>query len=815
MNEQSAGGLYRHSLDTGYLPAPNNGRQVAVYNPYTLPDRDSDQLDLRRIWHIIKRYRWLIISVVAVSVITTVILTMMMRPVYRATVLVELKPNSPVLSFESNRGNRRDAREFRNTQANILQSEAVNKRVIQNMELFNEPEFTGEIKQRGLSAGVRMLKQSVSGLTAAMANTLSLSDAAGGASTDTAAGSSRKAAGLSAPPSIGGGGDAASGAGEPGPESEITQEDRSDRAILSRYASKLNVEQVQDSDLLRVSFESFSPRMAADLANHHTEEYIRFIDERRFNSTSSAKSYLEEQIQEAEKGLEESEKTLHQFAREHNIVDVEDRGNVMQGRFEDLSRALTETRRNRIMAEVEFRQAQESDVESLPSVLASDIIRNLRQQYADLRAQYQEMSQVYKDNYPKMQQLRSRMDDVKATLEEESVKLVMSLRMKYEQLRDQEEELAGQLEQQRTQLLDLKERAISYNILKREWEANRELYSGLLERQKDFSVASGLEFNDASIVDRAEVPTSKFKPDVVKNASMAGVFGLVSGMGLAFLLAFMDTTFKSREELEQALNIPFLGLVPKLKSGKEARDVPTALISAYQPANAMAEAIRSIRTGVLFSRPEHVPKKILVTSTTSGEGKSTIALNFALILAQSGSRVLIIDADLRKPVIGKWLNARPAFGLSDYLSGKDVDIVNPTSFENLSVIAAGSPAARPTDLLGSMRMGEFLKTVSEQFDFVIVDGPPCLGVADSMLLSTKVDGSLVVVKASSTEKHVVAETVNRLRMVNAPLIGSILNLVDLDTPEYSYYGKYYGYGYGYGNTRDANREMIRRADNVG
>lgn len=811
MNEQSAGGLYRQSFDTGYLPAPAHGRQVAVYNPYTLPDRDSDQLDLRRIWHIIKRYRWLIISVVAVSVITTVILTMMMRPVYRATVLVELKPNSPVLSFESDRGSRRDAREFRNTQANILQSEAVNKRVVQNMELYKEPEFTGELKQRGLAAGVRFLKQSVSGLTTAMANTLSLSDAAGGASTDTAAGSSKQAAGLSAPPSIGSG-DPASGAEEQAPESEITRENRSERAILSRYASKLEVEQVQDSDLLRVSFDSFSPKMAADLANVHTEEYIRFIDERRFNSTSSAKAYLQGQIEQAEKGLESSEKTLHEFAREHDIVDVEDRGNVIQGRFEDLSRALTETRQNRIIAEVEFRQAQESDVESLPSVLASDIIRNLRQQYADLRGQYQEMSQIYKDNYPRMQQLKSRMEDVKATLEEESVKLVMSLRMKYEQLRDHETSLAEQLEDQKIQLLDLKERAISYNILKREWEANRALYSGLLERQKDFSVASGLEFNDASIVDRAQVPTSKYKPDTVKNASMAGVFGLISGMGLAFLLAFMDTTFKSREELEQALNIPFLGIVPKLKSRKEDRDVPTALISAYQPANAVAEAIRSIRTGVLFSRPEHVPKKILVTSTTSGEGKSTIALNFAVILAQSGSRVLIIDADLRKPVISRWLNVRPAYGLSDYLSGKDVDIVNATSFENLCVIAAGSPTARPTDLLGSLRMRDFLETVSEQFDFVIVDGPPCLGVADSMLLSTKVDGSLLVVKASSTEKHVVAETVNRLRMVNAPLIGSILNLVDLDTPEYSYYGKYYGYGYG--DAPDANREMVPRADNV-
>lgn len=775
MNEQ-----HYHPIDNSRLPAVTAGHQVSVYNPYILPKQDNADLDLRQIWNIIRRYRWLILSIVAVSVITTLILTLMMRPVYRATALVELKANPAVISFESAGRNTRSPEAFRNTQMNIMRSEAVTQRVISEMELAEDPEFTGDLQQRGMDLAIRTVKREISRVLATVISGLSPSDAA-----ET---SVKKEATIE-------------------DSAYITSEARSERAILNRYMGKLDIELVQDSDLVRVSFESFEPRTAAAVANAHTQEYIRFIDERRFNSTSSAKKYLQKQIEEAEVNLEASEKALNDFARHHNIVDVEDRGNVMQMGFEDLSRSLTEKRQERIMAEIAYKQAQDGDLESLPAVLDNQLIRDLRQRYADVRAEYQEMSRIFKDTYPKMEQLNSRMNDIRSTLQEESQTLVLGLKKRYEQLMDQEQELSIQLSEQRTSLLDLKERAISYNILKREWEASRELYTGLLDRQKDFSVASGMEFDDASIVDKAVTPTSKYKPNNVKNVSMASVFGLVGGLGVAFLLAFLDNTFKSREELEQALGIPFMGIVPKLGTANDSHLVPTALISAYQPSNSIAEAIRSIRTGVLFSRPEHVPKKILISSTTSGEGKSTIATNLALILAQSGSSVLIIDADLRKPVIGKWLNVESSVGLAEYLNGKDVDIIKATSFDNLFAVPAGGYCSRPTDLLASTRMRDYLDTVSDRFDFVLIDGPPCLGVADSMLLSAKVDGTLLVVKAGSTEKHVVAETVNRLRMVNAPLIGSILNYVDLDQPEYGHYGRYYGYG------DDASRtEMVRHRE---
>jgi capsular exopolysaccharide synthesis family protein len=387
------------------------------------------------------------------------------------------------------------------------------------------------------------------------------------------------------------------------------------------------------------------------------------------------------------------------------------------------------------------------------------------------------------------------MDDIKKSLDEQSTDLVGGLKNRYEQLLQEEKQLAKQVADQRAKLLDLKDRAISYNILKREWEANKELYSGLLEKQKDVSVAAGMETNNISVVDKATIPTDKDSPKTKRNVAIAGVFGGMGGIGIAFLLAFLDNTFKNREELERELGLPFLGLVPKAEPFDINGDVPLPLLAHHDPTSSISEASRSIRTNVLFSRPENVPKKILITSTTSGEGKSTIASNLALVLAQGGSRVLLMEADLRRPGIAEWMDVEPTPGLTEYLTGEAGECLKATPFDNLYCVPAGRVHSNPTDLLGSLRMDDYLRTLSNHFDFIILDGPPILGLADSMILSSKVDGVLLVVKAGSTEKEAAGETVKRLRTINAPLIGSILNYVDLSQREYGYYKNYY-YSYG-------------------
>jgi len=756
-------GQWRDPQHTGHLPAPYQGHQMAVYNPYTQPEWVDDEIDLRQLWRIVSKHRWLIFSVFAACVVTALIASMLVRPVYRASALVEVKPSQRVVKFDSLQQADLNDREFLNTQINILRSESVAKAVIHQEDLAGDPEFNGELKQRGLMAGVGAVRSGLSSAVAAVTDGFSAEQSASSAPVDDA----------TVPPEI-----------------------RAQRELVNRYQEKITIQEVPNSDLLRVSVDSFSPTKAAALANVHTQAYIQSSDQRRFNSTSSAKEFLQTQIREAQAELEASEKALTDFAREKNIVDVEDRSNVMETRLEDLNSALTQTRQDRISAEVAYRQAMEGDLESVPEVLEGELIRELRQEYAKLRSEYQEMSQTFKDSYPKMKQLRSKMEDVRTSLDEESGKLVTGLENRYEQLASREKKLEEQVDQQRSKLLDLKDRAISYNILKREWEANKELYAGLLEKQKDVSVAAGMETNNISVVDQAAVPIHKHSPKTTRNVAIAGVFGIMGGVGIAFLLAFLDNTFKTREDLEHALGVPYLGLVPKSSPETTEELVPLALLSQYEPGSPMAEAVRSIRTSVLFSRPENVPKKLLITSTTSGEGKSTIATNLALVMAQNGSRVLIMETDLRRPNISRWLNIEARPGLTEYLSGKSKSTVKATQFDNVYCVPAGGTHTNPAELLGSKAMDDYLNSMNEHFDFIIIDGPPILGLADSMVLSSKVDGVLMVVKAASTEKDAVGETVKRLRTINAPLVGSILNYVDLSQREYGYYQNYY---YGYGN----------------
>lgn len=745
--------------------AANHGHEMTVYNPYLQPKWVDDELDLRRLWSIVKSYRWLISFIVVICILTTIIASLMMRPVYRASALIEVKPDQRIVKFENLQQSDLQDREFLNTQINILRSESVSNSVIDSLTLAEDPEFNGEITQRGLLVGLKAVKEGLRSAFSALANSWSESGSYGDTGTS----------GLE----------------------DVSPEVIFERELVERYKEKLNVEEIPNSNLLRIYFDSFSSSRAAEIANSHVAAYIESNDNRRFNSTSSAKTFLQKQIEQTQAELESSEKELTDFARENRIVDVEDRSNFMEKRLTDLNNALTDTRQRRISAQVEYIQAQEGNLESIPAVLEGELIRRLQEQHATLLSEYEEMSRVFKDSYPKMQQLKSKLDNIKATLRDESRKLAEGLKNRYEQLVERENQLAQQVEQQQTEMLNLKDRAISYNILKREWEANRELYRGLLEKQKDVSVATGMEINNISIVDAAAVPTEKHSPKLTRNAAFAGVFGLIGGFGIAFLLAFMDNTFKNREDIETALGLAFLGIVPKVAADKKLdTGAPLSVLAYHQPTSALAESIRSVRTNILFSRPESVPKTLLVTSTAAGEGKSTIACNLALIMAQNGSRVVILEADLRCPNVSQWMNVTSEPGLTERLTGGSGEIIQTTAFENVYCVPAGKLPQNPAELLGNPNMEAFLKTLYDHFDFIILDGPPTLGLADSMVLSSKVDGVLMVVKAQSTQKDAVTETVARLRAINAPIVGVILNHVDLSHHSYGYYQNYYAYGEG-------------------
>lgn len=743
------------------LPQPysyENTGAMAPYDPYRT-DQNDDEIDLREIWRIIVKHRRTILLFTTIVLITTLFATLMLRPVYRATTLIEITPNSHgMVKFQNVEENDLQPLEYRETQTKILQSESVAQAVIDKHNLLDHPEFNGKLQQRGLGSGLRQIKTAlVDPLTKMVSSSFRDSPTAVTEKQD--------------------------------PELIVQ------RKVLDKFSKELTVSLIRRSNLFEVSFDTFDPELSATLANTVASEYIRLNDERRFQSGSSAKNFLQREIQRVQGKLETSEKELTEFARKHQVVDLEDKNNIMSTRLQDLNNNLTEVKSDRITAEALYNQAQSANIETLPSILQEDLIKTLKAEYTQLRSEYMRMSGIYKPKYPKLQQLGAQVEQIKTSLNQEVANIVASLQVNYEQLTKKEQLLDMAVEQQKTLILDLQNRAVQYNILKREWETNKELYSGLLERMKEISVTAGMELNNIAIIDQAAVPIKSHKPKLALNLGIAGVLGLMGGLGLAFLLAFLDNTVRSPEELEKVVHLANLGLVPKVHNKDLPEGTSLDLLSHQVREKELPEAFRSIRTSLMFSSPGGAPKSLMVTSVSKGEGKSTTAINLAIVLAQNNASVLLLDADLRLPRLHKAFGVPRGPGLTEYLVNDNLDAFYETEIPNLTLLTAGTPPPNPAELLSAENMDKLLQGVGESFDYVIVDTPPILGLADPLILSTKVQGVILVTAAGQVSKGALRDGVRRMRSVRAPLIGAVLNQVEPNSSEYGYYNRYY-YNYG-------------------
>ena len=760
------------------LPMVGTHGQMALYDPARQDHLEEDAIDLQEILRVILKYRWMIALVVAIAVVTALGTSLLKRPVYKATALLEVKPPSGSMvrlqNVDTAGGTASwQLAEFHHTQKRILQSDSVSAAVIRDLGLEDDPELHGEIRQRGV---VRGLKQVIGMLS--------------------------------------GGGDSEAQAVEQqrsGAANDATGNDAAEH-LAGALQSRLTVSPVDGSFLFNVWFESFDPETAAQVVNAIAHEYIQQNNQRRFDSTTSAKKFLEKEIERVQARLETSEKELNDFARKHNLVDLEDRDNIVSTRLQTLNGQLAEVRGQRITAESRYRRAAQVDVTSaLPDFLQNELISTLKSRYAELQTEYQRMAQTYKPAYPDMQQLQAEIQGVKANLDEAINRRVQSLQAEYEELASREQALQAAVEEQKDQLLALEDRAVQYNILKREVETNKELYTGLLERMKEVGVAAGLERTNISIIDEAGVPGAPYKPDITKNVSMAGAIGLMGGVGLAFLLAFLDNTVRTREDLERLVNSPCLGMVPKIKRLPESKLQAARqldLSAAEKPDSSVSEAYRSIRTSLMFSRPDGPPKTILVTSAGPGEGKTTACVNLATVLAQNGSRVLLVDGDLRKPRLHKTFGVPGSPGLTEQTVENRVQQMHETGIEGVRLLPAGTVPPNPAELIGSAALHRFLKAAQTPYDHIIIDSPPVMGLADALIGSTIVDATLMVIGAGQISKQALREAYNRLFSVRAPVIGCVLNGVDMESSEYAYYTRYY---YNYADTeQDSGRKGLAK-----
>lgn len=728
-----------------------SGQSVAIYDESRQAQADEDEIDLRALWRIVLRYRKLIGLIFGVVVVTSLIVTLLMRPMYTASVSLEVNTSGRnLVKFQNVESQDLGSREYISTQAKILGSISVADEVVQRLNLIEEPEFNGSLTQRGLLNGLRSLLRLFKS------------------------------------------------------EDGLTEQERIKNASKI-YQKRVSISPLRNTSLVSVSVESFSPELAAKMADEHARAYVSLSDDRRFNSTSGAKAFLEKELSNIQARLETSEKQLNEFARKNGVIDVEDRNNIMMARLSDLNASLSEVQSARIDAETKSVQAQTVDPQTLASVYDDVLIKTLREEQAVYKAEYFELSKIYKPKFPAMVQLQAKIDDIESSIRLQAGKIVSGLNTNYEQLKLREESLSQALDALKTQLLNLQDRAVTYNILKREWEANKELYAGLLERTKEVGVAAGMELNVASIVDKAAVPEEVSSPNLKLNLLIAGFLGLGLGLGAAFLLAMLDNTINDVEQLYSVTHVGHLGVAPDIDvdevdvKDEVARRKFMDTVLHHDPGGSFSEAIQSVRTSLSYARAGGFPKSIMLTSSLAGEGKSTVCMNLAIACANAGKRVIVLEGDLRRSRLYKIFGVPSSPGLSDHLVGsKSATPYVVSQIPNLSILVAGSKTPNPVDLLGSNTMKELIEECQEQYDLVIVDCPPILMLADSVMVSRMVDAVMFVVAAHSTPKDAVKNSINRLRMVSAPLIGTVLNKLQAE-----HTGYYYDYQYKLDETEEA------------
>ncbi|WP_376694364.1 GumC family protein [Wenzhouxiangella sp. EGI_FJ10409] len=754
-------------------PVGQSGQQMAVYDPSVQGRVDDDEtIDLREYWRILVKRKWTVIGVVAIVVTAALLSSLLMVPEYRSSARIEINPESSrILNYQDFAPEQQGWNAtsiFYSTQFEILKSGALAEQVIRQEQLQDQPELLGQVRQRSVMGEIRSLFRTV---TRAILP----------------------------------GGD---GPGE-GVERSTPSAEQQDEAKIRRAAnalrSRISVQRVEESRLVDVSVRAFDPQLAQQLANAVVENYRQMTMQRRYDSGSEAREFLQEQLQDMRIQLERADQALMDFARDKNVADLEDlldRARSAIDRFSDRKNEIDE---ELVQLESWKNLIEQGRTEHLDPIVNSESVDQLEDRLVEARSEYAELSQRFQDSYPEVQEVLNRIERLEAELAAEKEQMVEGILGRYENLQAQAESLDEAIDERESRMLALNEQAVQYNILQREFETNRELYDGLLQRMKEIGVASGIQENNITLIEEAMAAGAPFKPNVPRNLAMALVIGLMAGVGLALVLEFLDSSIRRVEDIERLVDRPVLGMVPLVKlrqkesdSDKKARDNERIVshYSAVHPNSSVSEAFRSLRTSLMFSTPEGLPRTIMLTSSGMGEGKTTTAVNLATVLAQNGSRVLLIDADLRKPRIHRDFNLFRSPGLTNRIAlsdneGRDHSAIHATHVPDMFIMPSGSATPSPAEMLSSERLAKVLDSCRRAFDYIIMDAPPTLGLADSMILARQVDGVVVVARAARTGKENFRVAMKRLAQVKAPVLGVVLNGVDLDSPEYAYYSSYY------------------------
>lgn len=571
----------------------------------------------------------------------------------------------------------------------------------------------------------------------------------------------------------------------PNSNQESTNKDSMEEIFLKN----LTVKPISNSQLLTISYDSSDPKLASEISNTIAKTFLRQNLERRFDTASSYKTYVSESIEVTRKALEDAEKKLNAYARKNGILQDVDGKSSNNHTLKKQSEELVLAEKERIEAQAAYQLYKDDPSNDPASIINNPYILSLKKAAARLESKYQ----GYKNKRTRSaRNLKKEFEALRGQIKNETDSIKLSLKTKFLEAQQKEKMLRAQLNTLKGEALNLQAKNTKYSRLRREVEINQVAYNQQLEQLMAVNLAANVGTNNISIIDKASPPTKKFKPSFKTNLAFGGLLGLLLGMGFAFLREFTDDSLKDSDALEKVTGLPVLSLLPEIKNINAKK---LALQTALEPRSPLAEAIRSLRTSLRFSTRNGAPKSIFITSSGPTEGKSTVALNLATAYAQTGKKVLLIDTDLRNPSIHHLLELQNVEGLTNYLANPQAtndDISTSCMINQLNVITSGPVPPDPVELLSGRKMNDLLESARKEFDHIIIDGPPILGLADSLILADLADATLVTIEAGKTKKTNLLDALKRLERANATILGTVLSRMSRKVNP-AYDQKYYSY----------------------
>jgi capsular exopolysaccharide synthesis family protein len=565
--------------------------------------------------------------------------------------------------------------------------------------------------------------------------------------------------------------------------------------MVSAFLSRVNVTPVRGSRLVDVSFTSQTAGFAADAVNALVDEFVRQNLELKLQTTQNMLDWLENELANQQKKVEGSERALAEYRDKKNALSLDDKQNIVLARLNQLNDAVTRAKTARVQKESIYNQ-----VRSLQSGVAADTlsmvaqnsgIQALKAKLAELQRQKAQLSERYGDKHPQIQNINASLADTQRQLDVEIQKALVTVKHEYESAALEEQTLSRSLEAAKADAVDLNRKSIDYGVMEREAKSNRQVYEALLQRRDELRVASNSRANNVRVVDRAEVPKTPIAANGRRTWLMSLAVGLVLAVAVAFGLDYMNDTVKTPEDVGRYLKLPFLGLVPSVRGNKHP-----VLASSHVPTD-FGESFRSLRTSLISKYPSDGTKVMVVTSAQPLEGKTTTAANIGMALAFGGSRVLLIDADMRRPGLHRPLRLTNERGLSQVLIGQARvrDVIQRTVDPNLLAITAGRTPPNPSELLASERMKTLLTNLAHgPFDWIIIDTPPVLAVTDAVVLAPAVSGVTFVIGAEMTRRRLAERAIETVMQTHPRYAAVVLNKVDFARNKY-YYTRYHGHQY--------------------